>query len=180
MDLEATDNLKKLAEPPPQSALKSFEPGKPQPREKGPRILTYLEGWYVIERMNAIFGADGWRRGFVHNGLYESGRQEIQVKGRTRFDVFFLCEYEIAITGSSCAAEDVGFGSGMSYNSWGDAIESAAKEAVTDALKRCCRSLGNALGNCLYDKAWLKEHAPAQKTKAAPAGTQSTPNNDPF
>jgi DNA recombination protein Rad52 len=38
----------------------------------------------------------------------------------------------------------------------GQAFEKAKKEAVTDALKRCLRAFGNAMGNCLYDKTFLR------------------------
>ena len=38
-----------------------------------------------------------------------------------------------------------------------EAMEKAKKEAVTDGIKRCLRSFGNALGNCLYDKAFSRD-----------------------
>ncbi len=158
------DNLKDmLNEPPPQSALKS--------RSQSGRSLTYIEGHYVIETMNRIFGPDNWHRTFTGNGLYVVDKTEAEVTKnnvtKTRYDVSMLCETRVTATktGNLAIAEDVGFGIGQSYNGWGDAFESAAKEAVTDALKRCCRSLGNALGNCLYDKEWLKHKGSGGKTK---------------
>jgi DNA repair and recombination protein RAD52 len=35
-------------------------------------------------------------------------------------------------------------------------IEKARKEAVTDGLKRALKSFGNALGNCLNDKDYMR------------------------
>ena len=35
-------------------------------------------------------------------------------------------------------------------------VEKARKEAVTDGLKRALKSFGNALGNCLNDKDYMK------------------------
>jgi recombination DNA repair RAD52 pathway protein len=32
-----------------------------------------------------------------------------------------------------------------------------SEKAVTDGIKRCLRAFGNALGNCLYDKTFLKK-----------------------
>lgn len=37
------------------------------------------------------------------------------------------------------------------------AFEKAKKEAVTDGLKRALKAFGNATGNCLYDKNYLKK-----------------------
>jgi hypothetical protein len=37
------------------------------------------------------------------------------------------------------------------------AFEKAKKEAVTDGLKRALKAFGNAMGNCLYDKNYLKK-----------------------
>ena len=45
------------------------------------------------------------------------------------------------------------------------AFEKAKKEATTDALKRALRSFGNLLGNCVYDKDYLKR---ITKVKAPP------------
>lgn len=39
----------------------------------------------------------------------------------------------------------------------GAALDKARKEAVTDATKRALRLFGNHLGNCCYDKDYLKE-----------------------
>lgn len=154
--------LDKLNEPPPPAALKQ--------RKEGGLTLTYLTGWYVIQRMNEIFGPDGWSRGLAGKGLYEVGRCEREIKQkndtmRTRYDVAMLCEYRVTVHRANAlpvTVEDVGHGMGQRYSHMIDSHESAAKEAVTDALKRCCRSLGNALGNCLYDEDWRNDNAPGR------------------
>ncbi len=51
--------------------------------------------------------------------------------------------------------EDVGVGAQENKNK-GTAIENAKKEAVSDARKRALRLFGNRLGNCLYDKEYVK------------------------
>ena len=141
------DQKKQLAEDPPADALGH--------REQGGKTLTYIEGWWAIDQMDAIFSPDGWSRCFTGKGLYEVSRFEHMVKGRDgiermRYDIGMLCEYRT--TAGGAVAEDVGFGIGQSYHGYADAFESAAKEAVTDALKRCLRSLGRRFGNSLYDK----------------------------
>lgn len=37
------------------------------------------------------------------------------------------------------------------------AFDKAKKEGTTDALKRALRNFGNVLGNCVYDKNYIKE-----------------------
>lgn len=52
--------------------------------------------------------------------------------------------------------EDTGSGSAENQRSKCVAMEKARKEAATDALKRALRQFGSALGNCCYDKNYLK------------------------
>lgn len=173
------DIATRLDTPPPYDALSS--------RTQGNTTLTYLQGHYVIAQMNATFGPGGWNRGFTGEGLHMVNvTSEVPAnntnKTRIRHDVSMLCEYCIKaqIGEKVVCAEDVGYGIGQSYIGIGDAYESAAKEAVTDALKRCCRSLGNAMGNCLYDKKWLADNAHGQSQSMAGDEFPATPpSNDP-
>lgn len=52
--------------------------------------------------------------------------------------------------------EDVGYGVSEGLRSKALSLEKARKEAVTDGLKRALRSFGNALGNCILDKDYLR------------------------
>jgi recombination DNA repair RAD52 pathway protein len=57
----------------------------------------------------------------------------------------------------ACGVRVVDRGHGHGIDRYvGAAVESAEKEAATDALKRCAKSLGMRLGLALYDKA--QEH----------------------
>jgi hypothetical protein len=40
---------------------------------------------------------------------------------------------------------------------WRSPCSQAQKEAVTDGIKRCLKTFGNVLGNCLYDKDYNRE-----------------------
>jgi DNA repair and recombination protein RAD52 len=53
--------------------------------------------------------------------------------------------------------EDCGYGSIEHCRQKAAAFEKAKKESVTDALKRTLRHFGNALGNCVYSKEYLKK-----------------------
>ncbi len=64
--------------------------------------------------------------------------------------------------------EDVGYGHIENCKSKAAAFEKAKKEGTTDGLKRALRSFGNVLGNCIYDKEYLKQ---VGKVKAVPSRT---------
>lgn len=118
---------------------------------KGPggKTLSYLEGHYVIRRLNEIFGL-GWSYTTTILGCQGEGRN-VQVMAMVRLTV------------GDSVRQDVGFGNGD--------MELAHKEAVTDGLKRCARTLGESLGNALYDKSkkGLEKGAP-KATKAEARG----------
>ncbi|KAM4748724.1 DNA repair protein RAD52 homolog [Rhinophrynus dorsalis] len=52
--------------------------------------------------------------------------------------------------------EDVGYGVSEGLKSKALSLEKARKEAVTDGLKRSLKCFGNALGNCILDKEYLR------------------------
>lgn len=53
--------------------------------------------------------------------------------------------------------QDIGYGSIENGKGKAASFEKAKKEAATDGLKRALRTFGNVLGNCLYDKNYLKK-----------------------
>lgn len=96
--------------------------------------LSYLEGYDVIDRLNAIYGYDGWHGVAtlpvqVAAGVYQAG-YTITVGDVTRSDV----------------------GHGLVNGDRQEAHEMAGKGAVTDAMKRAARTFGDQFGNSLYDK----------------------------
>ena len=119
-------------------------------RQKANVSLSYLEGFDVIENANAIFGFGNWSYSIV---VLEQVSQEINnnqnlvicYKAIVKVEVFSLDHVSFIVR------QDVGFGTGVARNP-ADAHENAAKEAVTDALKRSLRTFGNQFGNSLYDK----------------------------
>jgi DNA repair and recombination protein RAD52 len=116
-------------------------------RGPGGTTLTYIEGWKAFEMANDIFGVDGWSCNIKNLSLDYPPEYS---KSKDRWSVSATAVVTIKLkTGSY--HEDVGCGNGTSRNKY-DAIESAKKQAVTDARKRALRLLGPKLGNCLYDK----------------------------
>lgn len=106
-------------------------------RSQGGQNLRYVEGWYVIERLNQVFGYDGWS--------FEAGA--ITVTGIGDKSVVY-----VPVTLRACGTTRGDVGAAVTAGKGADALETALKAAVTDGLKRAARTFGTTLGNRLYDK----------------------------
>lgn len=115
----------------------------------GNQRLTYVEGWLVINLANQIFGFDGWSTKMKDFTLEYCDAHD------GRFDVGYSCTCRVTLRDGTYK-EDTGFGSADNQRQKGVALQKARKEAATDALKRALRQFGNALGNCCYDKEYLR------------------------
>jgi DNA recombination protein Rad52 len=108
----------------------------------------YVEGWFVIQEANRIFGFGAWS--YTITSLTKDACELVTKQdGKKQWQAAYTCI--VRVTVGETIREDVGFGSGFAAQI-GDAIEGATKEAVTDALKRCLRTFGNVFGLALYDK----------------------------
>ena len=124
-------------------------------REKGNISLSYLEAFDIIESANKIFGYGNWSysiSSLVQVNQEQNHNQNVVICYKA---VVRIVAKDITHT-KEISREDVGFGTGIA-KTLSDAHEGAAKEAVTDALKRAMRTFGNQFGNSLYDKA--KNHS---------------------
>lgn len=111
--------------------------------------LSYLAGWYVIARMNEIFGQGNWD--YQLKELTKTFEGEVNGKQYVSYlaRVFLRAAFP---NGTTAYFEDIGFGDGQDKTNVGKCHELASKEAVTDAIKRCAKSLGMSMGLALYDK----------------------------
>ena len=117
--------------------------------------MSYLETWDVIAHLNRIFGFEGWDKHVMAlDLLYETQRGE--GKG---WDVAYRAVVRLVIhnrdRGLSVVqktSEDAATGQAQNQPSRGDAHDLAVKSAVSDALKRAAKDLGNQFGLSLYDK----------------------------
>lgn len=130
-----------------------LDPNAISERKQGGIKLSYLEGYYVIEQANKIFGFDNW--GYTVQRLSVESEEDatIGVKKKPGYLISAIAVVEVHVNAGDkfITRQDVGFGS-ASRTTKADCYEMAYKEAVTDALKRSLRSFGNQFGNCLYDK----------------------------
>lgn len=134
-------------------------------RTQGGATLSYIAGWRVIATLNRAFGDGSWC--YDATDTREIAREQ---DDRQRWVVSYACRCRLTLQRrsgerlESLQICDVGHGHGVDRR-LGVAVESAEKEAATDALKRCAKSLGMQVGLALYDKA--QEHV--EETAAPPA-----------
>ena len=118
-------------------------------RSQGGVQVSYLQGWYVISEANRIFGFDGWTRETVY--CNEISRVETVIGTYKKAGWKIGYEAKVRIRVGDIIREGTGHGSGTMTDLF-DAIESASKEAETDAMKRALMTFGNQFGLALYDK----------------------------
>ncbi|KAJ1867635.1 DNA repair protein rad52 [Coemansia sp. RSA 989] len=119
--------------------------------------LSYVEGWRIISIANEIFGFDGWS-----SSIQSFGIDYMDILDGGRFNIGATCVMRVTLKDNTFR-EDVGFGMIENAKSKGQALEKVRKEAVTDALKRAMRQFGNVLGNCVYDKEFVRSISQVQK-----------------
>lgn len=145
--------------------------------------LSYLAGWYVIDRLNKVLGIGNWayssEANVVHSGVVKN------YKGEESFAVHYLAKVRLVVElpgGVKTEFVDYGYGDGTDRSNAGKAHELAVKEAVTDGIKRCAKNLGMSLGLALYSKEGdnIEESAPAPKAVAqGPAPAAAKPATTP-
>ena len=147
-------------------------------REKGNVSLSYIEGFDVIDTANLIFGYGNWS--YLISKLEQVSQEQ---NHNQNFVVCYKAVVKLIIKdenhSKSISRQDVGFGSGVA-KTLADSHENAGKEAVTDALKRTLRSLGNQFGNSLYDKSRNHQNQDNQNQQQKPNYNQNHSSNTNF
>lgn len=118
-------------------------------REQAGETIPYVDGYYVTNRLNEVFG---YRWSFTHTPVVEVARYERDTKKGKNLVILYEVQGRLEVPGGIVRG-DVGLGvCDMRADNPATGIEKARKEAVTDALKRTAKSLGQSLGLALYDK----------------------------
>lgn len=142
----------------------------------GGRKLDYLDGYYVISRMNEVFGQGNW--GYTISNLVNVFNGNTGTPEKPFYTSHYIAIVKIevpSLEGGAAIISDTGYGDGYDKQSPGKAHELASKEAVTDALKRACKSLGMSMGLALYDKDQTNVEEAHQATgPRAAAGNEPT------
>ncbi|MPC23336.1 DNA repair protein RAD52 [Portunus trituberculatus] len=115
----------------------------------GGQRLAYIEGWRVVMLANEIFGFNGWSHSVTSQTIdfvdHYNGRYYVGVSSKVRVQLK-----------DGVFHEDIGYGISEGMKSKALSLEKARKEAVTDGLKRALKGFGNAMGNCLSDKDYIR------------------------
>lgn len=112
--------------------------------------MAYLEAWDVIAHLTRIFGPLGWDKEVLREELLfeeeKNGKWTVGYRTTVRLTV-----RSADIMVGSKVSEDVATGTAINQPSRGDAHDQALKTAVSDALKRAAKDLGNQFGLSLYN-----------------------------
>jgi recombination DNA repair RAD52 pathway protein len=130
-----------------ETLLKPIMPGRVNKDNKG---MSYVEGYEIQAHLNRIFGFEGWDKEILLlEPIYESMETE------KRYWVAYKCMVRLRVYADGVLAkltEEVGTGQAQNQPNRADAHDLAMKSAVTDALKRCAKDLGDQFGLSLYNK----------------------------
>lgn len=122
-------------------------------RSQGGQSLSYIEAHSAYQILSAVFGQPNWS--LKVEELNETAREQREKNGKQQYVSGYsaLCTLTVKfINGETTSISDVGNGNSIDYQGYHTTTEGAMKEAVSDAFKRCAKSISNALGLALYNK----------------------------
>ncbi|KAH7011642.1 hypothetical protein EDB80DRAFT_397443, partial [Ilyonectria destructans] len=122
--------------------------------------VHYLTAEKCITLANEVFGFNGWSSS-IQNIQVDFADENPQTQ---RVSIGLSVIVRITLRDGTFH-EDIGYGSIENAKGKAMAFEKAKKEGTTDGMKRALRSFGNVLGNCIYDKDYVKQ---VTKIKAEP------------
>lgn len=122
--------------------------------------VHYLTAEKCITLANEVFGFNGWSSS-IQNIQVDFADENPQTQ---RVSIGLSVIVRITLRDGTYH-EDIGYGSIENAKGKAMAFEKAKKEGTTDGMKRALRSFGNVLGNCIYDKDYVKQ---VTKIKAEP------------
>ena len=116
---------------------------------------SHVAAFDVIAHLTRIFGFEGWDKEILSLDLVHERIVE-QEDGKVRCWATYRCTMRLTIRDPEGRIikfiEDAATGSAQNMPSVGDAHDFAVKNAVSYALKRCAKDLGDQFGLSLYNK----------------------------
>ena len=134
-----------------ETLLRPVKPDRVRQDNKG---MSYLEGYEVTAHLNRMFGFEGWDKHVTSLSLVFEDSEE--KNGRTGWSTCYSASVRLVLRNPEgtvvCTKEDAATGSAQNQPSRADAHDLAIKTAVTDAMKRAAKDLGDQFGLSLYRK----------------------------
>ena len=137
-----------LTDPQRQMLLQPLKPGRVNEKQG----MKYLEAFDVIAHLTRAFGFEGWDKEIIRLDLiFETASED----ARPKWTVAYRCALRLTVRDPEGhvmkLTEDVSMGEAINQPSRSDAHDLACKSAVSGALKRCAKDLGDQFGLGLYD-----------------------------
>lgn len=153
----------------PEQVTKLLEPIKPH-RVYQSQGHSHLPAFDVIAHLSRLFGFGGWDKEIVSLDLvHERCAGEVDDKKQGRWWVTYRCVMRLTVRDPEGnvvkVIEDAATGSAQNMPSPAEAHDFAVKNAVSYAIKRCAKDLGDQFGLSLYNKG--KTGALVQRTLVA-------------
>lgn len=115
---------------------------------------SHVPAYDVVAHLTRLFGFEGWDKEIVSIELV--GEQARTEGDRTGWWVTYRCHMRLTIYDQNGQVvkviEDGATGSSNNQPSYGDAHDLAYKNAISYAIKRCAKDLGDQFGLSLYNR----------------------------
>ena len=115
---------------------------------------SHVAGWDIAAHLTRMFGFGKWEKQLLTLELVSE--IPVEKNGRTGWYVTYRCTMQLRVFDAHgrliWANEDAATGSAQNQPHLHDAHDLAMKNAVTYALKRCAKDLGDQFGLSLYNK----------------------------
>ena len=139
-----------------------FDESRVRQKSVGGREADYLESFDVIDKANEVFGYGQWGTDIVEMEIIPAGDRSV-------------VRATVTLYVHDCKPrQDVGVN--ISAGPKPEALETAIKGAVSDAMKRAFRHFGAQFGNDLYDKERYNGRAAPRKAKTTKATAKIAPD----
>jgi recombination DNA repair RAD52 pathway protein len=118
--------------------------------------MSHVEAYDILAHLSRIFGFEGWDKEILScELLFEDQMPSKKDATRTVWSVAYRAAMRLTVYAPdgdvATVKEDVSVGDAQMQPSRADAHDLAMKSAVSTALKRCAKDLGDGFGLSLYD-----------------------------
>jgi|GEM_PF-2903890 len=136
-----------------------LKPVNPKRVQKDRDGMSHLAGYDVAAHLTRIFGFGGWEKHITSLELVSEREIKDAKRDRMGWHVTYRCQMTLVVKDPAgnviWSGDDGATGSASNLPTLGDAHDFALKNAITYALKRCAKDLGDQFGLSLYNKGSL-------------------------